>query len=108
MKIKFIHECSVQNSIVKPKLYNKNHPRRLASNPFFQIYALCICIIISSTWEPPRNTFSLFNFVYTLEAKTNGWDIYIFLSNSKIKENEKKTKNFPYEGFLFYFYLFIW
>lgn len=26
MKIKFIHECSVQNSIVKPKLYNKNHP----------------------------------------------------------------------------------
>jgi len=26
MKIKFIHEWSVQNSIVKPKLYNKNHP----------------------------------------------------------------------------------
>jgi hypothetical protein len=38
-----------------------------------------------------------------LKEKPNGWDL--FLSNSKIKENEKKTKNSPYEGFFFFFFL---
>jgi hypothetical protein len=37
-----------------------------------------------------------------LKEKPNGWDL--FLSNSKIKENEKKTKNSPYEGFFFFFF----
>lgn len=64
-----------------------------------------LCIFPSSfhpsTWEPPRKTFSLSSILF-IHLKEKPMVGIFFLSNSKIKENENKTKNSPYEGIFFY------
>lgn len=67
-----------------------------------------LCVFPSSfhpsTWEPLRKTFSLSS-ILLIHFKEKPMVGIFFLSNSKIKENENKTKNSPYEGISF-IYLF--
>ncbi len=92
VKIKFIHECSIQNSIVKPKVYNKNHPWRSTSNPYNSnlcfVYLYHHFIHLGNHLE--RLSLSSIWFIHLKEKPMVG--IFFFLSNSKIKEKEKKTK----------------
>lgn len=68
-----------------------------------QIYALYISIIISSIHlgTTQKDFLSLFNFVYTLEGKTNGWDFF-FYQTPKLRKMKTKQKTLPMKGFFFY------
>jgi hypothetical protein len=92
VKIKFIHECSVQNSIVKPKLDNKNHPWRLASNPYNSnlcfVYLYHHFIHLGNHLE--RLSLSSIWFIHLKEKPMVG--IFFFNQTPKLRKMKRKQK----------------